>query len=99
LWDAAVATGSVAIPAKLPAPVVGTDAQAGPNGVSPIIAELADGWTAAEGAVVGAFEGAVVAPVLEHAPTNVAARMRPAMAPVRLRWFTSFSLLVGLGPL
>jgi uncharacterized membrane protein len=41
---------------------------------------------------VTAVVGAVVAPVeLEHAPTKVAAMMRPAKAPVRLRLFTGFS--------
>ena len=37
LFEAAVATGSPAMPAKLPAPVAGTAAQAAPNGASAII--------------------------------------------------------------
>jgi hypothetical protein len=96
LFDAAVATGSVAIPAKLPEPVVGTEAQAAPNGSLAIMASLPLGALLAAaadavGAVVAAVVGAFDAPLDEHAPTNVAARRRPAKAPVRLRLLTVLS--------
>src|SRR6187455_1101749 len=83
LLDAAVATGAVAMPWKLPAPVAGTAEQAAPNVVPSIIAALADGSAADAiglAAVVGTVvaAGAVVAPALEHAPTKAAAMRRPA---------------------
>src|SRR5215475_1268984 len=39
LADAAVATGAVAIPVKLPAPVFGTDAHPGPKSLPAVAAE------------------------------------------------------------
>src|SRR6476469_4636621 len=73
LFEAAVATGAVAMPWKLPAPVAGTAEQAAPNVVPSIIAALAEGVAAdaiGVAAVVGAVvaAGAAVAPALEQAP-------------------------------
>jgi hypothetical protein len=53
LADAAVATGAVDIPLKLPAPEVGTAEQAGPKSVSDVLAceavtPAAGAWAAAE---------------------------------------------------
>jgi len=67
------------MPAKLPEPVVGTEAQAGPNGPS-IIAALAE--AAAAGAAVAAVVGAVVAPALEHAPTKVTLAAKATHSPL-----------------
>ncbi|CAO0831525.1 hypothetical protein SMICM17S_12531 [Streptomyces microflavus] len=44
LLEAAVATGSFAMPSKLPAPSVGTPAQAGPNGLSADVSSPAAGF-------------------------------------------------------
>src|SRR3954452_24100068 len=107
LFEAAVATGAVAMPSKLPAPVAGTAPQAEPKVVPSIIAALPDGAAidgaaidgaavaAVVAAVVGAVEGTADAPLLEQAPTKVAARSRPAKAAVRLRLITWFSCVVG----
>ncbi len=43
LLDAAVATGSCAMPSNEPAPSFGTDEQAGPNGLSMVIESSAEG--------------------------------------------------------
>src|SRR5215210_822602 len=57
LFEAAVATWALAMPAKLPSPVAGTAEQAAPNWPS-AIAALPDGATI-EGSVDGAIEAAI----------------------------------------
>src|SRR5215210_5438068 len=105
LFEAAVATWALAMPAKLPSPVAGTAEQAAPNWSSAIAAAL-DG--AIDGAIEAAIEGAAVAaapavgavlavPALEQAPTKATAITRPAKAPVRVRLFTC-SLLFSCRP-
>src|ERR1700678_2206457 len=78
LADAAVATGAVAIPVKLPAPDVGTEAQPGPK------SDVVD----AAAAVAGAEAGGVLelgellhaaAPTARPAAATEAARMRYCM--------------------
>src|SRR6478672_13337860 len=95
LLDAAVATGSSAMPPTLPAPSAGSDAQAGPNG-SVIAAGLTaiDSGAIDSGAIdsgamdAGAMDsgvidaGAVVAPPLpdeQAANTNAALNSNPPM--------------------
>src|SRR6478735_459151 len=66
LFEAAVATWALAMPAKLPSPVAGTAEQAAPNWPSVIAAALPDGAAiegsidaAMDGAIEGAIEGAI----------------------------------------
>src|SRR3954447_11843147 len=76
LFEAAVATCALAMPAKLPSPVVGTAEQPAPNCVSVIAAALPDGAAAdadmdgamdapsdadMDGAIEGAIDAAAVA--------------------------------------
>src|SRR5687768_13794142 len=88
LFEAAVATGSPAMPSKLPAPVAGTAEQAAPK-ASPVIAGADSDGAIDSGAIdsgaidsgaidSGALDGAVVAPppVLQAA-TSMPARARP----------------------
>src|SRR5690349_19916871 len=58
LFEAAVATCALAMPAKLPSPVAGTAEQAAPNWPSAIAAALPDG-AAIEGSIDGAMDGAI----------------------------------------
>jgi hypothetical protein len=77
LAEAAVATGAVAMPAKLPAPVFGTEEQAGPKSFAALAEE------AGAGAVDEADEphAAVARPRLATSP-----------AEARRRYFMVFSL-------
>src|SRR4051812_47083270 len=58
LFEAAVATCALAMPAKLPSPVAGTAEQAAPNWPSAMAAALPDG-AAIEGSIDGAMDGAM----------------------------------------
>jgi hypothetical protein len=81
LAEAAVATGAVDMPPKLPAPLLGTDEQAGPKSAIALAPEPdADDEPADDGAFELDEDGAAAAP-LELDPLQAAApRARPAVA-------------------
>ena len=81
LAEAAVATGAVAMPVKLPAPDFGTEEQAGPKSI------------AAAGADDAAFAGEDAAVDDEDEPHAAVARLRLTASPdrARRRYFISFS--------
>src|SRR6188508_353801 len=109
LLEAAVATGSLAMPSKLPAPSAGTLAQAGPKAPS-IIAALGlgaidsgaiDSGAIDSGAIdSGAMDGAVLAPLPLQAATRAPVTRSPPRARVQFGVFTVALLVVthcGLG--
>src|SRR5581483_10180707 len=95
LAEAAVATGAVAMPVKLPAPVFGTEAQPGPKSVAAVAADedaigadaIAEDEALAEEAGADAVEDA-------DEPQAAVARPRPAtrLAEAIRRYFMMISL-------
>src|SRR5690349_22672368 len=78
--EAAVATGSLAMTARLPGPLAGTPAQAGPNGPPAAACPTAAGLDVAGAGVAGALFDDVS--VLPHAAR---ANMPNRAAPVKIR--------------
>jgi hypothetical protein len=82
LAEAAVATGAVAMPVKLPAPVFGTEAQPGPKSLAAVAAE--DDAMGEEAEAIGEDDDEAGAAAVEDAdePHAAVARPRPATRPV-----------------
>jgi hypothetical protein len=80
LAEAAVATGAVAMPVKLPAPDAGTDAQPGPKS----LAAVDDDAIGDEADAIGEDDDEAGAAAVEDAdePHAAVARPRPATRPV-----------------
>jgi hypothetical protein len=91
LAEAAVATGAVDIPVKLPAPVLGTEEQAGPKSIvvaaaEPPAADALDEAIAEEEEAAGAEEEPLAAADEDEDELQAAVpRARPAAMPVTAR--------------
>ena len=96
LAEAAVATGAVDIPLKLPAPDFGTEAQAGPKSMA--AAAAADAEDAARRARTTGAEDVEPEAAVEDADEPHAAVPRPRLTArpdrARRRYFTVLSLMV-----
>jgi hypothetical protein len=94
LAEAAVATGAVAMPVKLPAPDAGTEAQPGPKSLAAVAAE--DDAIGEEADAIGEDDDEAGAAAVEEADEPHAAVARPSPATMVVAAMRRYFMVISL---